>query len=123
MTKKSPAARFANIRDESSHEYPVPEETVAAGPTPLVPAKGTEESEPRRQRAKTEARGNRSGAQPRARRESTVVRPPSRVGKVGMQLWVDSETRKKLKHYATEQERSLDDVLGEAVTEFIRKHV
>jgi hypothetical protein len=119
MTKKSPAARFANIRDESSHEYPVPStphaHTVdASAPASLAPAE-LKASAPAPQ-ASVPGQATQKG---RGKSEA-ASRAPSRSGKVGMQLWVEAEVRKRLKLYATAQDRSLEDVLGEAVADFLR---
>ncbi len=122
MTKKSPAARFANIRDESSHEYPVrsapravPPE--AAAPASLPPAELT--ANPPAPQASVPGQTTQKG---RGKPEA-LSRAPSRSGKVGMQLWVEAEVRKRLKLYATAHDRSLEDVLGEAVADFLRLHL
>jgi hypothetical protein len=122
MTKKSPAARFANIRDENSHEYPVRSAppappAQAAAPSSAPPAELTATAavaqatlpmhEARKGRGKPEA----------------ASRAPSRSGKVGMQLWVEADVRRRLKLYATAHDRSLEDVLGEAVADFLRTNL
>jgi hypothetical protein len=117
MTKKSPGARFANIRDESSHEYPVrsaPRALPVEATAPL-PLADFEVSAPEQQASVLRAQKGRG-------KSEAASRAPSRSGKVGMQLWVEAEVRKRLKLYATAHDRSLEDVLGEAVADFLRTH-
>lgn len=40
-----------------------------------------------------------------------------------MQLWVEAEVGKRPKLYATALDRSLEDVLGNAVADFLEKHL
>lgn len=51
-----------------------------------------------------------------------VGRPATRAGKVGVQMWVDPSIRKRLKLYGVQTERTLDDLLTEAINDFLRKH-
>jgi hypothetical protein len=118
MTKKSPAARFANIRDEDSHEYPVRSAVPVEAPSaPIHSAEFMSST------IALQAPLSAHAAQKGRGRPEAASRAPSRSGKVGMQLWVEADVRKSLKLYATAQDRSLEDVLGEAVTDFLRKHL
>jgi len=46
----------------------------------------------------------------------------SRQGKVGIQFWTEPETRKQLKRFAMEYDRTLDDIMREAVADFMTKN-
>jgi hypothetical protein len=104
--KKTAASRFANIVDEPSGNYPSPAQAVvpevARMPPPASRAPG---------RSVTKA------AAP-----ATRDRQPGREGKVGIQFWVEPPTRKKLRNFATDNDRSLADLMDEAVADFMRKY-
>lgn len=126
MSKKSPAARFSSfgsIRDESAHVYPETPEAQGRGlaVTVAAPEALSEEAAAMEPAAPVPPPPARSNVRRKQKEETTASRPPSRVGKVGMQLWSDRETRKRLKRYAAENDRSLNDLLDEAVADFLRK--
>jgi hypothetical protein len=47
---------------------------------------------------------------------------PSRVGKVAIQGYFPEETRRELKMLAVRQDRTVEDLLGEAVADVLRKY-
>ena len=51
---------------------------------------------------------------------SSSSRQASRSGKVGIQYWTDPETRKALKLYAAKTDRTLDDIMREALEAFMK---
>ncbi len=114
-TKKSTAAsRFAEIVDEPSVEYARPIAALATASPTVMPESADPPPTPV------------SDAVPRSRSRPTapkeVVRSPSRAGKVGMQIYLDPEWHRKLKHYSADTRRSLDDFGNEAFADFMRKH-
>jgi hypothetical protein len=47
---------------------------------------------------------------------------PSRVGRVAIQGYFSEETRRELKMLAVRQDRTVEDLLGEAVADVLRKY-
>ena len=47
--------------------------------------------------------------------------PPSRTGRKQLGVWVTEETRKDLKRAALDSGRSVDDIVNELITDFLRK--
>jgi hypothetical protein len=50
-----------------------------------------------------------------------ALKPAGRAGKVGLQMWVEPEKRKKLKRYAVDAGRTVDALLAEALDDLLRK--
>jgi len=57
----------------------------------------------------------------RAGAPSASPTPPSRTGKKQLGVWVTEETRKDLKRAALDSGRSVDDIVNELITDFLRK--
>lgn len=78
----------------------------------------------------TKAPPKRAGKAPAKRKATTAEAPArahkqqqaSRQGKVGIQFWTEPETRKQLKRFAMEHDRTLDDLLREAVANFMAEN-
>lgn len=60
-----------------------------------------------------------------AEREPTAkssARQKSRAGKVGVQFWADPEERRRLKRLAVDTDRTVEDLMREAVSDLLSKH-
>jgi hypothetical protein len=69
--------------------------------------------------------GSASSRAPRKKRapvDASETMPTGRAGKVGIQVWVDPEKRRRLRHYCTDAEITMDALVAEAIDEFIVKH-
>jgi hypothetical protein len=57
-----------------------------------------------------------------APRHATEPTQSSRVGKVQIQGYFPKETRRRLKTLAATQDRTIEDLLGEAITELLSRY-
>lgn len=145
---RASAASLADLEDDFStpapKTYPVvaktfppqpesPPPSAAVSPAVIVPppapaeiTSGAEAAEPQVKTAAhrdsgTEERLTRREGK-RATKAQTQRLPPSRAGKVPVNIWTTKEKRQALKVYAVTHETTLEELMNEGLDDLLRKH-